>query len=341
MNGNSSFFPASSTSSSKPATIVLSVQSSKSSPSSVPSNSSWLETATPSFPTTLSLISSTSEQASSTAFSTTATHSDISSAASSSTSTPASIHSQTEQTTTTLYGGAAAAPAPKESHTPTSSSIPNADGTYHQHEQVKRIVGGVCGSVAGVAFLAVLVLLALKYKRRRDSGALLGTGQVGSTASRFLTGKNSMAMAEGSGTSAAPAPFSNLSGKRSSHQASGSAEEGGERGFYRVAGRKLPPVLITGGDGYSDPRESVASGGSDYYRGSQAFDATAERGPCQLALGAPMRPVSGVPMLRSGPVRTPVTENPFIDPLSPPTTQDTPSRRPVSRASASKFHEGL
>lgn len=206
----------------------------------------------------------------------------------------------------------------------------------------KVIIGSVCGSVAGVAFLAVLVLLALRYKRRRDAGALLGSSRLGSTASGNLTGGDSMAMTERFGPSAVPRPFSSLTRKRNSRQLANLVEEGGERGFYRVAGRKLPPVLINGGgDGYSDPRQSVLSDGSDYYCGSQAFDLPAVGAPRQLALGAPMRPVSGVPIMRSGPARTPVTENPFVDPLSPSAVQDTPNRRLVSWVSTSKFHESI
>lgn len=226
---------------------------------------------------------------------------------------------------------------------PNPSSGARANGGNAQDPELHRagIIGGVCGSLAGVAFLAVLVLLALRYKKRRDASALLGGRRLGSTASGTLTGGDLMAMTQRSRISAVPVPFSSLTRKGNSHHAAASAEQGGETGFYRVAGRKLPPVLMTGGDGYSDPRESVMSGGSDYNRGSQAFDLVAAGSPRQLALGAPMRPVSGVPIMRSGPARTPVTENPFVDPLSPPPTQDTSTRRPVSRASVSKFHESI
>lgn len=34
--------------------------------------------------------------------------------------------------------------------------------------QEKQVIGGVVGSVAGVAIIALLLLVALRYKRRRD-----------------------------------------------------------------------------------------------------------------------------------------------------------------------------
>ena len=150
-------------------------------------------------------------------------------------------------------------------------------------------------------------------------------------------------MVDRSGPSAVTAALASLTGRRHAPPTASSGE-GGERGFYRVSGRKLPSVLHTGGDGYSDPRESTLSGGSDYYRGSQAFDPS-DAGVGPLALGVPMRPVSGIPIMRSGPGRTPVTENPFADPSSPPDSNDVLRRamgsRDSPRASGSRFQEGI
>ncbi|KAK1992675.1 hypothetical protein LX36DRAFT_587942 [Colletotrichum falcatum] len=139
--------------------------------------------------------------------------------------------------------------------------------------------------------------------------------------------------------------------------------ETGERGFVRVSGRKLPSVLQSGGDGYTDPHEGLAVpfGGaanddeSIYYRNSQAFfDPGGEQTP-RLALGSPMRPVSGVVVFKDSPARTPVTEStPFAGPntsLSPPSPP--PARDPIgrtlpsqdgsrdSRGSASRFQEQM
>ena len=238
--------------------------------------------------------------------------------------------------------------------TAASNSKSSEDGPGDLSPQQKQIVGGVVGSIAGVAFLLLLVLMAVKYKKRRNEvQELIGDQGAGS---RAITGPPSAGGDGGSGAAAPMAershmnPFSipaaviGLAGKKSNPPSPAAGT--GERGFVRVSGRKLPSVLQHGGDGYSDPRGSVMSGDSDYYRGSQAFDPST--GPHHLALGAPMRPVSGVPVMRSGPGRTAVTEqNPFADPVSPPTS---PPRDPLgrtfasqdgSRGSGSRFQENI
>ncbi|KAG5927290.1 hypothetical protein E4U42_002382 [Claviceps africana] len=212
--------------------------------------------------------------------------------------------------------------------------------------QQKQVIGGVVGSIAGIAVIGLLLMFFLRYKKRKGSGFLLDS-QSGTT-TRSLGGFQSgggsgAAMAERSAASAAVASaLASLTGKRTSPDPVPAAAD--ERGFYRVAGRKLPSVLQSGGDGYTDPRASAASGNSDYYRGSQAFD-PASNGSGQLALGAPMRPVSGSPVMRSGPARVAVTESPFIDPPYPitPTSlspRTLPSRDSL-RGSGSRFHESF
>lgn len=149
-------------------------------------------------------------------------------------------------------------------------------------------------------------------------------------------------MAERYGAATLTAAFASLSPKTSS--ASANSAETGERGFYRVSGRKLPSVLQVGGDGYSDPRASFMSGTSDWNRGSQAFDPFGGPG-ARLQLGAPMRPDSGVPVVRSGPARAVVAEsNPFADPpRTPPADASVPPmmRQRESPGRGSRFQEGL
>ena len=229
--------------------------------------------------------------------------------------------------------------------------------------QQKQIVGGVVGSVAGVAFLMLLVMLVLRWKRRAGSRALLAgrQGRSASTARGITDGGSDghgAAMSERAGLGGVSATLAALTGKRKSETPGGEASGTGERGFYRVSGRKLPSVFLSGGDGYTDPRASVISGETDYYRGSQAFDPISG-GSTHLALGSPMRPVSGVPLMRTGPGRTPIQEsNPFADPPSPPGSptlvSPTSPARPTgdhlgrsltgndgSRASTSRFQEKM
>lgn len=209
----------------------------------------------------------------------------------------------------------------------------------------KQVIGGVVGSVAGFAMLAMLLLLLLRHRRKKDGQPLFGSGLA--STSRAITGgdgdgPSGPSMRERSGPFAVASALASLNKKAPPQPA---ATE--ERGFYRVSGKKLPSVLHAGGDGYTDPRESVASGNSDYFRGSQEFDPNAVSGG-RLALGTPMRPVSGVPIIRSGPARMAVAvpeENPFADPPPPPdpvgrslVSQDG-SR--VSRGSGSRFTERI
>ncbi|KJZ74155.1 hypothetical protein HIM_06386 [Hirsutella minnesotensis 3608] len=313
-------------------------------PTSLSSNSSGFGFSAQSAPSSPSLTASIDDDSFiATALSATATPSDDFTAASltGSDSPFATSDSTVEVSATNINGGSVQTPAAFEPQPSiTSSAQPSGDSGPLSEPQKRRIIGGVAGSVAGLAFLAVLILLVLKYKKRKSSDGLLGSGAKDSGPFRSLRGEESMSMTEKSRLSAVTALFSNMSRKKRAAQLTNSTGEEEARGFHRVAGRKLPPAIFTGGDGYSDPRDSIMSGASDYNRGSQAFDLTTD-GQCQLALGAPMRPVSGVPIMRSGPARTPITENPFEDTPGTPTTPDMPMRPPGSRASASKLHESI
>lgn len=294
------------------------------------------------------LVFATSESDSSTTASTssTSTRSSVFSSEQSSTWTSSTIYStiSTEYYISTAYGDLGGgyetvAPVPQPTETTSEGAT---EGVLTPQE--KQVIGGVVGSVAGVAFLVLLALLLWRRRRRQGGGGLLGFGRPG-TASRSVTdGGSSAAMTERSGPFAVTAALASLTGKRSTQTAESSA--GGERGFYRVSGKKLPSVLQAGGDGYTDPRESVQSGHTEYWRGSQAFE-PAGGASTRLALGTPMRPVSGVPIMRTGPARTPITEqNPFEDPPPAPRPDSDALGRSLvsqdgSRGSTSRFHERI
>lgn len=227
-------------------------------------------------------------------------------------------------------GGAGGATSDGQPPAPTNSSSANDTDTGTLSPQQKQVIGGVVGSVAGVAFLAFFVLFALRYKKKHPGGGILGGNQSGSRSiAGPMSGPDGGSMAERSSASAAVSTvLAGLIGRK--QEQTPEPEPVSERGFYRVSGKKLPSVLQVGGDGYSDPRtgppppsssranrESVMSGTSDYWRGSMAWDPS-QQDSHHLALGTPMRPISGVPVIRSGPARTPVTEsNPFTDPPRP------------------------
>lgn len=255
-----------------------------------------------------------------------------------------------------------------------------ADGSDDSKPETGVIVGSVVGSIAGLALLAVLVLLALRWKKRNGGRIALGEETGGGTRALPAAGGNpsgasNTAMTQQRTTSWGPGALAGtwaagalagLAAKRASRNAPppppSPPAESGERGFYRVSGRKLPSVLETGGDGYTDPSEnpfgnqnrvSAMSGDSVLYRDSQGFfdEQPSPNDPLgRLAVGSPMRPVSGVPIIRSGPAKTPVTEsNPFADP-EPPALRPPPSRDPIgrslgsqdgSRGSGSRFTEEI
>ncbi len=175
------------------------------------------------------------------------------------------------------------------------------------------VVASVVGSVAGLAVVLLVALALLRWRRRHGGGMrlLLSDGD-GDAASNFRAigappgeggGGGGAAMADRGLSVDAAAALASLPGNRRPSQPQ-SAESGeGERGFYRVSGKRLPSVLRHGGDGYSDPRDSTISGTSAY-RDSQGWwdgpDAP------RFAVGSPMRPESGVAVVKPSPARTPV-----------------------------------
>lgn len=204
----------------------------------------------------------------------------------------------------------------------------------------KQMVGGIVGGVAGFAFLALFVMLLLRYKKKRDGSISLGDDRpdnlraLPTSASGAASG-TTQPMAERSMASAAvmDAMSSLVGQKRPPVQPAP-----GEKSFYRVSGRKLPSVLVAGGDGYTDPRASVMSGVSDYSQHSDASDPF-RPSASKFTLGTPMRPISGIPIMRSGPAKTPTAErNPFADPAP---YQDSPPRSVDSNGSnrGSRFQE--
>lgn len=154
-------------------------------------------------------------------------------------------------------------------------------------------------------------------------------------------------MTQRSALFAVPAALAKLTGGNRSLEAAPAEPATQEKGFYRVSGRKLRSVLETGGDGYSDPHDSIGSGTS-YYRDSQMFLDSSDLPPLQL--GTPMRPQSGVPIIRDGPQRMPIHEQaplpPGHRPSAFPTTLPVPDAlgrsfgsRDGSRGSGSRFTE--
>ncbi|KAK1972868.1 hypothetical protein LY78DRAFT_665067 [Colletotrichum sublineola] len=196
---------------------------------------------------------------------------------------------------------------------PTAPSTSSGDsGSDNETTPTATVVGSVVGSLAGAAFLVVLVFLALRWKK--SSGGRLRLSEASMGKRGILTGSSGPEGGGGGGmiqrslswgrSAAAVGPGAVVAARKHSRRASEPSETG-ERGFVRVSGRKLPSVLQSGGDGYTDPREGTmgvapfggAAGAADddesvYYRDSRAFfDPGGPDGQSpRLALGSPMRP---------------------------------------------------
>lgn len=234
----------------------------------------------------------------------------------------------------------------------TTTSTPGTSGSSGNDTttQTRQVVGGVVGGIAGVALLVGLAFLILRMKKRGWCHFRLGGGDDDdgpAATSRALPasggdgGDSSGAYGTMQRTrpqSAVTASLAALAGKRTSRERAGSGPEMAERGFVRVSGRKLPPVLQYGGDGYTDPRGDRDSQVSDasVYRDSMAiFD---QPNHTRLALGSPMRPESGIMTMQPGPAKVPVTaEAPkHIDSPTLPRSSTFPSTDPVGRTLAAE-----
>ncbi|KAK1717933.1 LOW QUALITY PROTEIN: hypothetical protein BDP67DRAFT_542136 [Colletotrichum lupini] len=261
-----------------------------------------------------------------------------------------------------IGGGAAGTAAP------TSTSTSDNSSGSGSPTPTATVVGSVVGSLAGAAFLVVLVFLALRWKKRTGGRFRLSEASAGKRG--ILTGSGGPPGGNGGGmvqrslsfdptTAAAGAGAGagamTVAHKPSSRRASEPSETG-ERGFVRVAGRKLPSVLQAGGDGYTDPREGTSAAVNDdesvYFRDSQAFfDPNGQT--TRLALGSPMRPVSGVVVFKDDRIGAVPASGRVSADKSAVRAVTAPGRDPIgrtlpsqdgsrgSRGSASRFHEDM
>merc|ERR1712093_812124 len=302
---------------------------------------------TPSFSNSSSsstiLSGSASSSVSVNLFSSSSTISDES--ASSSFLSTSSVYSPSSSSTATSTGtdgivGGGSGTGTGSGDTSTSTAAAGSDDSSDSSPSTSTVVGGVVGGVAGAAILIFLLMFLIRWKRRNSSMLALGSGEGESATgtSRSVppsgpSGSGSGAMAERSsfGGFAVPAALASLTGyKRSSQRTADrntiSSTAGSERGFYRVSGRKLPSALQSGGDGYGGGiMESNTLSGSSFYRDSQGFYG-GPGGPSSPPVGLSMTRDSGIPIMREGPARTPVTEQgPFA---VPPASLTPPPRRP-------------
>ncbi|KAI1262449.1 hypothetical protein F5Y18DRAFT_438886 [Xylariaceae sp. FL1019] len=310
--GTSSTSTSSSSSSSSPSSSLSSSASSTSPPSSSSTTSTTSST------TSSSSASSTS---SSSSYST-VTYSHVGTGTSTTSySSPTLFTSSYDPDVTPLTAGGNGLTTTASSPTPTVG----ANGSNSSDTTVSKatIAGSVVGAISGLVFLLLLATAFLRWKKRHPGIKLLGnergpqgmlTGAPSGPSGGGDASGGDMAQRRRSVPFAIPAALANLSGP-SRFSRSTVSSDGGERGFAKISGRKLPPVLQFGGDGYTDPRATMMSDQSVDYRDSQMFfgDAT----PSRLAVGSPMLQESGTPIFHASPARTAVREEgPFSNPFS-------------------------
>ncbi|KUI71759.1 hypothetical protein VM1G_06908 [Cytospora mali] len=324
-------------------------------------SSTLLQTSLSSLVTTLSssatssgsAISSTPDSISSSAFSS-------SSSASTYQSSSGSSSFSNSASATYGAGGSDGSGATSVYATPSSSSASTTSGSSSNGSAASTptptgtVVGGVVGGVAGLALLIAFAFLLLRMKkngwhhtRPGNVGSAPAAGAIGPPPDPSGTPGPSTGEGGGNGdygTMQRPAPYSvaaslaALAGKRASRDRAGSGPEMAERGFVRVSGKKLPPVLQFGGDGFTDPRDrdSVTSDASVYRDSMAVFNQPSHQ---RLALGSPMRPESGLLIMNPGPAKTPVTSL-VTNPLDTPSLPRSSTYPPSPDALGSTLAEG-
>ncbi|KUI52786.1 hypothetical protein VP1G_00164 [Cytospora mali] len=331
--------------------------------------SSTTETTTSSVdPTSLSsLVTTLSSSATSSGSATSSTPDSISGSASSFSSSASTYQSSSgsssfSNSASATYGagGSDGSGATSVYATPSSSSASTTSGSSSDASAASTptptgtVVGGVVGGVAGLALLIAFAFMLLRLKkngwrhtRPGNVGPAPAAGAVGPPPDPSGTPGPSTGEGGGNGdygTMQRPAPYSvaaslaALAGKRASRDRASSGPEMAERGFVRVSGKKLPPVLQFGGDGFTDPRDrdSVTSDASVYRDSMAVFNQPSHQ---RLALGSPMRPESGLLIMNPGPAKTPVTSL-VTNPLDTPSLPRSSTYPPSPDALGSTLAEG-
>ena len=152
---------------------------------------------------------------------------------------------------------------------PTTTNPPSQDSS--PSPTTNKIVGGVVGSVAGVAFLFLAILLYLRRRhaalRAAREGLPAGEGTGDAAGEGSVSHSAEMTSRQSShdplfASSLAPAFMRNWrKSSQTTRTDSTLVSNQSERGFQKIAGRKIPSVLQSGGDGYGGGGFGEASPG--------------------------------------------------------------------------------
>lgn len=210
-----------------------------------------------------------------------------------------------------------------------ASSISHAGIPHPPPLTTSKVVGSVIGSLAGAALiLAIILILIRRYKHKRD-GAVQLMGEHHS-----IDSKRSMRQPLPSSNINPTSFFSRFS--TVSRSTIESTFSGGERGFQKVSGRKLPSIFSEGMTSEQFASGAPTSGASFYQDEKErgGYVSPTRTNELDKEVGhIPTTRESGPMNIRPGPARTPVIrhpdENPFADLtyLSPPQTPNRGSPR--------------
>ncbi|KAJ5818480.1 hypothetical protein N7474_004071 [Penicillium riverlandense] len=181
----------------------------------------------------------------------------ISASSSSSSETHSSHTSSSTSTTTGFFGGSGNTGGSTGSGSGTSPNDPSSGGSGSINPTTSKIVGGVVGTVAGIA---MIILLLFYYLRRRGFFRNKTPARLGSQDE--TAGTREMASNDDSLFTAsyfAPAFMNRWRNSAQTAQTDSTRSSNpSERGFQKISGRKIQSVLTSGGDGYggSPPEDS-------------------------------------------------------------------------------------
>lgn len=189
-------------------------------------------------------------------------------------------------------GGALATPTSPSPSASSTASSGGGSGAPSLTPQQQQVVGGVVGSIAGVGLILGLILFLLRRYRLRlkAQGRLpeqvaeregLGDGNDGPRMSQ-----RSSAIPLTATLASSLRKFRPYSSHTQATDVTASTVPESEKGFQKIAGRKIAPVLSTGGDGYGGDygaftketagpsghqRNESSLAGSSFYRDSRGF----------------------------------------------------------------------
>jgi len=143
------------------------------------------------------------------------------------------------------------------------------------------LVGGIIGGVAGLVLILLALLFLLRWRRGKMGQRRLISPSMTQTSSPAAATQSGTGTQRSSNVPIAAAGFFGRPRPSSSQTAATTDTAPSERGFQKISGRKLDPVLQSGGDGYG-----IASGPS----GGPSTGAGRGGGPDQAIPAPGLRP---------------------------------------------------